>query len=374
MMTLHTTSPIRLTVIVVAALIAWLPGGAPIAHAAAGDLDPSFGTGGKVTTDFGAINADGRSVVVQGDGKIVVAGFSGCCGSNDFALVRYATDGSLDPSFGTGGKVTTDLGAADLALSMVVQSDGKIVAAGWSSNGSDEVFALVRYATDGSLDPSFGTGGKVTTDLGAVNDDGESVVVQSDGKIVVAGYSGIGSTRDVALVRYATDGSLDPSFGTGGKVITDIGGVDAGGTEVAVQSDGKIVVAGWSYNGSNDDFALVRYMGGWSPDHYKCYQGKDLKNPKFDKAPWTAVNLVDQIVGGLGENVEVQKLKYVCTPVDKNGEGINDPNAHLICYQVKGANLAPRPKVEVSTQFQVSRFELKKPKLLCVPGTKQIIP
>ena len=123
----------------------------------------------------------------------------------------------------------------------------------------------MRYATDGSLDPTFGTGGKVTTDLGAGLDMGIDMAVQSDGKIVVAGYSGNGSTNDFALVRYATDGSLDPSFGTGGKVITDIGaGYDAG-AGVAVQSDGKIVVAGWSYNGSNDDFALVRYLGSTAP-------------------------------------------------------------------------------------------------------------
>ena len=105
-------------------------------------------------------------------------------------------------------------------------------------------------------------------------------------------------------------------------------------------------------------------------DHYKCYQGKDLKNPKFVKV--ANVNLSDQLVPS--ENVTVQKVKFVCNPVSKNGSTINDASAHLICYQIKGANLVPRPKVEVVSQFQTSQFEIKKPKLLCVPGTKMILP
>jgi hypothetical protein len=103
-------------------------------------------------------------------------------------------------------------------------------------------------------------------------------------------------------------------------------------------------------------------------DHYKCYQGIDLKSPKFAQQP---ANTTDQITA---EQVEVQKLKYVCTPVDKNGEGIQDPAAHLACYQVKGADLAPRPAVDVTTQFQTSRFELKKPRLLCAPAIKTLLP
>lgn len=104
-------------------------------------------------------------------------------------------------------------------------------------------------------------------------------------------------------------------------------------------------------------------------DHYKCYQGKDLKNPKFIKQ---TVNTTDQIA--TNQAVEVKKLKFVCTPVDKNGEGINNPNAHLACYQLKAPTLAPRPSVEVSTQFQTSRFQFKKGKLICLPATKSILP
>jgi uncharacterized delta-60 repeat protein len=263
MMTVQASSPIRLTVIVVAALMAWLPGGAPSAHAAAGDLDPTFGTGGKVTTDIGASDDRGRSVAVQSDGKIVVAGTETVVLYNtDSALVRYNTDGSLDPTFGTGGKVTTAVGPSDdTYISLALQSDGKIVATGGMWNFSNSDMTLVRYNTDGSLDPAFGSGGKVITVFGAASSEaGYSVAAQSDGKILVAGYSTYnGGNRDFALVRYNTDGSLDPAFGTGGKVTTAVGPFDDEGYSMALQSDGKIVVAGYSYNGSNYAFALVRY-------------------------------------------------------------------------------------------------------------------
>lgn len=110
-------------------------------------------------------------------------------------------------------------------------------------------------------------------------------------------------------------------------------------------------------------------------DNYKCYQGKDLKAPKFTKLKCSnGQNTItsDQFTN---ECVDVQKVKFVCNPVAVGPGGvINDPTAHLICYQIKGQNLAPRPKVEISTQFQISQFEIKKPKLLCVPGTKTILP
>jgi cysteine-rich repeat protein len=103
-------------------------------------------------------------------------------------------------------------------------------------------------------------------------------------------------------------------------------------------------------------------------DHYQCYMGTDLKNPKFIKQP---ADTADQLTN---EVVAVKRLQFVCAPVDKNGEGINDPAAHLACYRVKGAELAALPRVELSTQFQISRLELKKPKLLCAPATKTLLP
>ncbi|MBI4336543.1 MAG: IPTL-CTERM sorting domain-containing protein [Chloroflexi bacterium] len=220
-----------------------------------GTLDTSFGAGGKVATDFGGDDG-GYSVAVQGDGKIVVAGYSYTGGTLNFALARYNASGSLDASFGTGGKVATDFGGHDYGRSVAIQGDGRIVVAGYSNTGGTLNFALARYNASGSLDASFGTGGKVATDFGGY-DYGRSVAIQGDGRIVVAGAA----SSNFAVARYNANGSLDASFGTGGKVTTDFGGDDAG-YSVAIQSDGRIVVAGHSTAGGTLDFALARYMAG----------------------------------------------------------------------------------------------------------------
>src|SRR3990167_10464207 len=287
---------------------------------ASGELDTTFGTGGIVTTIIGsgsfksdvaysvAIQSDGKivvtgssynggndfalvryntngsldtkvttsndfsadvaySVAIQSDGKIVVAGSSDNNGSNnDFALVRYNTNGSLDTTFNSTGIVTTAIGSnTDVANSVAIQSDGKIVVAGYSYNGSNNDFALVRYNTDGSLDTTFNSTGIVTTAIGSSTDAANSVAIQSDGKIVVAGYSNNGSDYDFALVRYNTDGSLDTTFNSTGIVTTAIVSSSDYANSVAIQSDGKIVVAGYSWNGTSNVFAVARYYGCDSP-------------------------------------------------------------------------------------------------------------
>ena len=230
-----------------------------------GSLDTTFDIDGKVVTDIGAAIADNaRSVAVQSDGKIVVAGFSDIGASSDFVLVRYNVNGSLDTTFDSDGKVTTDIGtnSGDTALTVVLQSDGKIVAAGYSDVGGSGDFALVRYNVDGSLDTSFDSDGKVTTDIGISSSDsaGYSVVLQSDGKIVFAGSSVVGGSSDIVVVRYNANGTLDTSFDTDGKVVSDIGTLsDDAANSVVLQSDGKIVVAGYSDAGGSSDFIMARY-------------------------------------------------------------------------------------------------------------------
>ena len=219
-----------------------------------GSLDSSFDSDGKVTTTIGS-NADAFSVAIQSDGKIVLAGNAIIGGRDEIAVARYNTDGSLDSSFDSDGKVTTTIGEADYAASVVVQSDGKIVVAGSSATGGDSNFALIRFNTDGSLDSSFDP---AVTPIGSANDEAYSVAIQSNGKIVVAGYSDNGAQRVFAVARYNTDGSLDSSFNSDGKVTTAIGSGDFA-FSVAIQSDGKIVVVGSSNNGSDDDFAILRY-------------------------------------------------------------------------------------------------------------------
>ena len=230
-----------------------------------GSLDTTFNTNGKVTTAVGSGIDAGYSVTIQSDGKILVAGYSSNGTNNDFALVRYNSDGSLDTIFDTDGKVITAVGSSDdFGRNVTVQSDGKILIAGISTNGNQD-FALVRYNTNGSLDTTFDTDGIVTTAAGAGYDDGYSVTVQSDGKILVAGVSYNGTSNDFALVRYNTDGSLDTTFDTDG-IVTTVVGTNAQGRSVTVQSDGKILVAGLSNNGTNTDFALVRYNTNGSLD------------------------------------------------------------------------------------------------------------
>jgi len=233
---------------------------APLVQAAPGDLDPTFGTAGKVITSI-AGNDVLRGVAVQSDGKILVAGSTTNGSPDDFAVVRYTASGVLDPSFGPGGtgRVTTDVGGSiDYGQKMTLQGDGKILVVGQVFNGSDYDFGLVRYETNGTLDGTFGTGGKVITPIGSGNDSAFAVAVQTDGAIVVAGaYVGPGG-NDLAVVRYTSGGVLDPNFGTGGIVKTPVGGDDAA-LGVVVQSDGKIVIAGYSNTGTDYDVVLVRY-------------------------------------------------------------------------------------------------------------------
>ena len=234
-------------------------------YTASGVLDTSFDTDGKVTTaDFAA----GRSVAIQADGKIVVAG-NAYGNGNDFALARYNANGSLDTSFDTDGKVITDFGFSDNGNSVTVQADGKILVAGTSGDN----FALVRYNANGSLDTSFDTDGKLTTDFGSY-EQGNSVTVQADGKILVAGSSG----GAFALARYNTDGSLDTSFDTDGKLTTSFPN-SSYGQGVTVQADGKILIAGWTYGDNYSyDFALVRYNVNGSLDTTFDGDGKVTAN------------------------------------------------------------------------------------------------
>ncbi|MHC4575042.1 MAG: hypothetical protein ACYS76_13070, partial [Planctomycetota bacterium] len=231
-----------------------------------GSLDTSFGTDGLVITDFNSSNDYGQAVAIQDDGKIVVAGTSriGTPSGRDFALARYNPNGSLDISFDADGLVTTDFGSINESVDAVaIQPDGKIVVAGDilcdTSGGWD--FALSRYNTDGTLDMSFGTSGLVLIDFASIGDFAADVAIQCDGKIIVVGETRALSNRMLALACCNSDGTLDSSFGTAGKVVTDLGPTEdiAGG--IALQGDGKIVLAGIYYDQSitDTDFALARY-------------------------------------------------------------------------------------------------------------------
>jgi uncharacterized delta-60 repeat protein len=358
--------------------------GAPAARAAPGDLDPTFSFDGKLTTDIGtataeafdlAVQSDGKLVVVGGaagdvalaryhadgaldttfsgdglqttdlspalggargvaiqpDGNIVVVGVSNTDGDSDFAIVRYKPDGALDTTFSGDGLQTTDFGGTDSASDVVLQPGGAIVAMG----GADSDFALARYTPAGMLDTTFSGDGKQTTDFGGhdqaaalaltpgggivavgggasgakggfrvarydangtldtgFSGDGKQetvvetesvagdVAVQSDGRIVVAGSSADGSTVNFGLVRYLVDGSLDMSFSGDGKQATDFGTFDEG-FGVALEPGGKIVVAGRSGN-ATPDFALARYLSDGSPDSAFSDDGRQTTDIRGD--------------------------------------------------------------------------------------------
>ncbi len=236
-------------------------------QAAAGDLDTTFGTGGKVFTPFNEISAFASSVVIQPDGKIVVAGIA----ELDFGVARYNADGILDTTFGTNGVVLTSFGGQDGASDLALQADGKIVVVGLAVTDKLQ-YGVARYNTNGSPDTTFGVGGKVTTSFG-LDDQAFAVVIQPNGKILVAGTSLTPTSRDFSLARYNTDGNLDNTFGNGGMVTTDFFGNLDEALDVALQSDGKIVAAGLARRQQitppfvrNDDFAVVRYNSDGSID------------------------------------------------------------------------------------------------------------
>src|SRR5262249_54426305 len=197
-----------------------------------GTLDTTFGNGGRVRTDFPGLAAVPSSVVIQPDGKIVVAGgaFPLFTFLGNFEVVRYNPNGSLDRSFGSGGIVTTTFPQGSYAFDVALQPDGKIVAAGTvfvdfiPGEASDTDFALARYNTDGTPDATFGNGGQVSTDFLGMEDDAFSVLIQPDGKIVAVGSANNPATfYDFAVARYLSNGTIDTTFGVGGKVQTDFG-------------------------------------------------------------------------------------------------------------------------------------------------------
>ncbi|CAN5827646.1 hypothetical protein BH11PSE8_BH11PSE8_11700 [soil metagenome] len=232
------------------------------------DVAPDLGSAGtgSVTSAIGTADL-AHGVVVQADGKTVVAGEVTVGGIVKAGLTRYNTDGSLDTSFGSNGQVATSFGGVDdRFFDVALQADGKIVATGWVRSGGYTDLLIARYNSDGSLDSSFGSGGSAVVAIGSFNDEAYAVAVQADGKIVAAGTTDNGSSTDIALVRVNANGSLDTGFGTAGKVVTSVGSGDDTGLGLALQADGKILVSGATDPGTGRDLLLIRYNADGSLD------------------------------------------------------------------------------------------------------------
>lgn len=244
-----------------------------------GPPDPEFSVDGdgQQTTDFSGGADQARAVAIQpADQTIVVAGLGGPPGESDFALARYTTAGAPDASFSApDGKLTTDFGGVSFAADVAIQADGKILVAGTDNSHTGD-FALARYNTDGSLDTSFSCDGKQFTDFAGNVEVGNGVAVQSDGRIVVAGNSFSQATaNDFAVARYNIDGSLDTGFSGDGKQTVSFGATDVA-NDVVIQNDGSIVLAGYTeVSALNSDFAVARIEGGGgsAPEPEDCGPG-----------------------------------------------------------------------------------------------------
>lgn len=223
-----------------------------------GTLDPSFGTGGIAVTDFHRGDDQAMAIAVQDDGAILVAGDAVVPGTQrDFAVARYTRHGELDTCFGNGGKVTTDIfSGTETAHAVSVLEDGSIVLAGASFH-PDTLYdmAAVRYTPEGALDPSFADGGRFVLDFFGESDGASGMVVLDD-RIVLAGQSFRGGLNDMAVVALTLDGALHPDFGDQGRLLIDFSADDAA-FDIALLPGGDLVVAGQAV-GVGLDFALAR--------------------------------------------------------------------------------------------------------------------
>lgn len=309
-----------------------------------GDLDPDFGSGGITIVSFGALGWV-YDLAIDAGGKIVLAGRvdGGDATDADFAAVRLMPDGAPDPSFGSGGRVEMPMGpgaAYDEANGVLVQSDGRIVIAGLSDVAEENRdFAILRLDDDGSPDPTFGSGGKVFVgfDLGLTNsDEAHAAVQQADGKLVVAGSAEVdGQIDDFAIARLDAHGNLDASFGNGGRLTfhfhDDAPNYDSA-SRITIDAAGRILVAGQSRKGSgyDDDFAIARLMpdGAFDPtfgDGGRAMVAFDLGGDSADDvaelvlAPDGSIYLV-----GLADIGSTHGTRYICAAAKLESDGSLD--------------------------------------------------
>jgi uncharacterized delta-60 repeat protein len=224
-----------------------------------GSTDTTFGTGGAVTTPVGSGADEAYALAIQPDGHIVLAGACANGSNADFCAVRYSATGTAGAA-GTGTIIAPMSSGDDIATAVTLQSDGKVVLAGYCSNGVDQDFCVLRLSADGTIDNTFDGDGKLISPVGGSGDFAYGVALQADGKLILAGYC-LNPFADFCMTRHNTDGSLDTTFGTGGKVITPLGSSADAAYAIALQSDGKILLAGECFV-SNYDFCVARFDGG----------------------------------------------------------------------------------------------------------------
>jgi uncharacterized delta-60 repeat protein len=234
-----------------------------------GSIDYDFGNLGLIQKQTNTLEGELNSIVIQKDDKIVAVGYSISSATNNenLTLVRFTINGKLDKSFGESGLIVTEISnQKEIGESVAIQPDGKIVCVGTTQHDPNFDIFLVRYDEYGQIDPYFGLGGIVITNINSGHDIGKSLAIQNDGKLIVAGFTYSEDNFYMTLLRYDSNGKLDSTFAKGGIAITDIKS-SIGKLDLAMQNDGKIILVGPSEVDNTHHFTVVRFNNNGSPDN-----------------------------------------------------------------------------------------------------------
>ncbi len=275
-----------------------------------GGLDTAFSADGKVINSMGTTSDVAMSVAIQtNNGRIVVAGYAYNGANNDFAVQRYYTNGNLDTSFSNDGKIITTLGSGhNVANAVKLDAFGRIVIAGKAYNGANDDFAIQRFTSNGVPDNAFSGDSRQITTFGTTDDQAHGLAIATNGRIMVAGETVIGGNKLFAIARFHTNGNLDTSFDTDGKVTTSFAGSsDDSAKEVLMQPNGRILVGGHSYNTAGKVFALARYATNGILDTSFSTDGLVTTAIVNDGAELTAMSLqTDGRIVAVGRTLELE--------------------------------------------------------------------
>ncbi len=336
-----------------------------------GTLDGSFDGDGRATTDINGGSDAANDVAFDSSHKVIAVGAGAGAKNRDFALARYKVDGSLDDSFGTNGKIST--AGTDRAFAMTIDDSGRIIVAGsyFNIQTRNLDFGLARYTPNGSLDPSFGPEGTGKLNI-PMRDGGqaEGVAIDSAGHLLVGGFASNGSDRDFALARLDANGTLSTTFGTGGKVFTNVGPNDSG-RGVAVDPSQRIVIGGYTNAGANAGFAAVRYVSeGYRPDglikraSVAAYSGDDVYNStgngqtvltKTKRGRLATFQLKVQNDGTGSDAITVDGCASSRGFVVTYSDGVNDITAPVTAGTYAVAGLAPGQERTLAMSIKVAR-------------------
>lgn len=351
-------------------------------YSATGVLDATFNTTGTVQTPVNSGNDRALGLAIQGDGKIVVSGacerplvgFPGFF-NVEFCVVRYTTTGALDTSFNATGVVQLAVGGngQDLGNAVAIQIDNKIVVAGTCANFSSTAaeICIVRFTSAGAFDTTFNATGKVVTALGSGLNTGQTVVVQPDGKIVVAGNCDSGAIQEFCVLRYTANGVSDATFNATGILRFPVGSGLALANSLVVQADGKYVLAGRCSNGANLDFCMARVTAAGALDTTFNSTGKVTTaiGSANDVAYQVAIDVGGKIV--LAGNCEVTVSNFLPCVARYTSAGVLDTSFNATGKFIATVNSGPNIQRGMTLQvdgkivlvgstnnnFLVSRYE-----------------